>query len=200
MGSPKIITLPQSLSLYLQGVPSTPIVEVRSLLLDHEIDVPVRQLAAHARAGGDVREVGSALAEARLRGVPLDFARACALDLARDKRDPMQRPVNLVRRAAEPQEVFFDPQGPMVFSEIGKFTWRPRLCAGLKINLDTYIGGALGSLIEIRLKLALGLIYNEARDRLVADDALDAFLRDGERVQALARDTRFEVDSLERLD
>lgn len=200
MGSPKVITLPESLSLYFKGVAATPIVEVRGLLLDHAINVPVRQLAAHALAGGDVREVGSALIEARLRAVPLGFTRACELDLARDKRDPMQRPVNLVRRAAEPQEVLYDLKGPMVFGEIGKFTWRPRLCAGLRLNLDNYIGGALGSLIEIRLKLVLRSIYDKARDRVAADEALDALLRDGERVQALARDTRFAVESLERLD
>lgn len=199
MRKPKLITLTERFSLYFQRVPMGPILEVRRLLLDHAIDIPVRSLAAHQLAGGDVREVGSGLVEARLRKVQLDFRRACAIDLVRDREDAMQRPVNLVRQAAEAQEVFFGPKGPLEITKPGRFTWRPRLRAQLRLNLDCYVGGALRDLIEIRLQLALRSIYDAAYDRVSADQALAAWLRDHERVMALAEGTRFRIAALERV-
>lgn len=200
MGSSKLITFSERISLGLRRVPARPIIEVRELLLEHSLDVPVHALSAHVLAGGDVREVGSALAEARLRGVPLDFPRACALDLARDKSNHAERPVNVVRQAAEPREVLFDAAGPMTFQKPGRFTWRPWLRAWIKVDIGNYIGGAQREMIDIRLKLALRVLYESVLDEEAADRTLALWLQNRERIDALSAGTRFSIVELERMN
>jgi uncharacterized protein YqfA (UPF0365 family) len=199
-GRIRLITFAERLSLGLRRVPARPIIEVRELLLANSLDVPVHALSDHALAGGDVREVGSALVEARLRAVPLDFARACALDLARDKTNHAERPVNVVRQSAEPREVLFDPAGPMTFQKPGRFTWHPWLRASVKVNLSTYIGGSQREMIDIRLKLALRVLYDSVLDEDAADRTLALWLRNPERIEALCAGTRFTIVTMDRVN
>lgn len=197
---PKIITFSDRLSLYFLKVPAKPIIEARRGLLEQGLDISVHDLAAHTLAGGDVREVSSALLEARNRGLQLEFNRACAIDLARDKSDPTQRPLAVVKRAVEPETVFFGPQGPFEFQDTARFSWRPRLRGRVVLNLMTYIGGARMEVIEDRLKRALTDIYQHAQNQASADAALSAWLQDAKQLQALADRTRYRLLDLERVD
>ena len=197
--APKLITLSQRLSLWLLRVPVAPILEVRKGLLEIGHDVAVAELGGHHLAGGDVREVGAALAEARRLGVDLDFARACALDLARDRADPAQRSTALVHQAALPREVLFDEKGPMEFRDPGKFTWRPRLLGLLKLNLTRYLDGADEDLIAMRLKLSLRSLYHEANTGEVADRLLAGWLGKATNLPTLSEGTRHTLVDLRRV-
>lgn len=197
--APKPITLSQRLSLWLLRVPVAPIVEARKQLLGIGLDVPVPELGGHHLAGGDVREVGAALVEARRLGVELDFARTCALDLARDRADPAQRSAALVRQAASPREVLFDEKGPMEFRDPGKFTWRPRLLGLLKLNLARYFEGADEDLIHLRLKLSLRSLYLEAGSGETADRLLTGWLGKTTNLPALSEGTRHNLVELKRV-
>ncbi len=197
--APKLITLSQRLSLWLLRVPVAPIVEVRKQLLELGHDVAVAELGGHHLAGGDVREVSAALGEARRLGVPLDFTRACALDLARDRADPAQRSTVLVQQAATPREVLFDEKGPMEFRDPGKFTWRPRLLGLVKLNLARYLEGADEDLIAMRLKLSLRTLYHEASSGDVADRLLNGWLGKSTNLPALTEGTRHNLLELRRV-
>ncbi|MEO0556584.1 MAG: flotillin-like FloA family protein [Bacteroidota bacterium] len=63
-----------------------PILIVQPLIAAHaaEIDVSVRQLEAHHRAGGQVQEVVNTLIRGQMANVELTFSEVAALDLARD--------------------------------------------------------------------------------------------------------------------
>ena len=59
------------------------------------IDIPADKLEAHVLAGGHVLRVINALVAAHKAAIPLDFDRACAIDLAgRDVLDAVQTSVN----------------------------------------------------------------------------------------------------------
>jgi uncharacterized protein YqfA (UPF0365 family) len=197
--APKLITLSQRLSLWLLRVPVAPIVEARRQLLEVGYDVAVAELGGHHLAGGDVREVSAALTEARRLQVELDFPRACALDLARDRADPAQRSAALVQLAATPREVLFDEKGPMEFRDPGKFTWRPRLMGILKLNLTRYLEGADEDLIAMRLKLSLHNLYREAGSGETADRLLSGWLGKATNLPALAEGTKHTVLDLRRV-
>jgi hypothetical protein len=197
--APKLITLSQRLSLWLLRVPVAPILEVRKQLLEIGHDVAVAELGGHHLAGGDVREVGAALVEARRLRVPLDFTRACALDLARDRSDPAQRSTALVHQAATPREVLFDEKGPMEFRAPGKFTWRPRLVGLLSLDLARYLEGADEDLIGMRLKLSLRHLYQEASSGESADRLLGAWLGKTSNFPVLAEGTKHSLLGLRRV-
>jgi uncharacterized protein YqfA (UPF0365 family) len=198
-GPPKIITFPQRVSLWILRVRASPIIEARRRLLEAGQDVSIAELCAHRLADGEVREVADALIEARRLGVPLAFERACALDLLRDREVPAQRPAQLVRAASEARELFLEKSGPMEIAAPGKFTWRPRLRARLKLDLARYLGGADEDLIEMRLKLTLRTLYNQAATAPAADQALAAWLADAKQLSVLDEGARYSLLSIKRV-
>ena len=59
------------------------------------VKIPLNKLEAHYLAGGNVDRVVNALIAAQRAGIPLDFERACAIDLAgRDVLNAVQMSVN----------------------------------------------------------------------------------------------------------
>ena len=70
------------LGMSLRKVPVGMIVDNRITALKAGIDIPSDPLEAHYLAGGDVGHVILALIAADKAGIPLDFNRACAIDLA----------------------------------------------------------------------------------------------------------------------
>lgn len=195
---PTVVTISQRIRLYLLRLPAGRIVETRRQLLSRGIDVSIDQLSAHAIAGGDVTEVGAALLEAYSLGLPLDFMRACVIDLVRDKNDPDTRPTEVVRLAAEPRAHRLPSVGAFEFSTPGKFTWRVSLIATLKLDLATYVGGAGLPTLEARAKDHLFATYERANDVIAADRALAGSLRDAG--EAFTQGTRFKLVSLRRDD
>ncbi|HEY1081104.1 MAG TPA: flotillin-like FloA family protein, partial [Prosthecobacter sp.] len=76
------VSIVNLLAMYLRGVPNALIVDTRITAAKAGIAINTDQLEAHYLAGGEVTQVVLALIAADKAGIPLDFNRACAIDLA----------------------------------------------------------------------------------------------------------------------
>ena len=97
------------------------------------LSIPINKLEAHYLAGGNVDRVVNALIAAQRAGIPLDFEKGCAIDLA--GRDVLQA----VQMSVNPKVI----ETPII-AAIAKdgIELRAKAKVTVRANIDRLVGGA----------------------------------------------------------
>jgi uncharacterized protein YqfA (UPF0365 family) len=140
-------------AMRLRNVPAGVIVNNRITAVKAGIDVSTDLLEAHYLAGGNVQNVILALIAADKAGINLNFARACAIDLA--TKGTNKTVLEAVRTSINPKVIDCpNPQGGRpVIEAVAKdgIGLRVKARVTVRTNLDRFIGGATEETIIARV-------------------------------------------------
>lgn len=141
------------IGMWLRKVPFPLIVDSRITAVKAGIDLSTEMLEAHYLSGGDVPDVVLALIAADKAGIPLNFDRACAIDLA--TKDTGKTVLEAVRTSINPKVI----DCPNPSTGITKITAvakdgiavNARARVTVRTNLDRFVGGATEETIIARV-------------------------------------------------
>lgn len=148
------VSIVNLLAMYLRGVPNALIVDTRITAAKAGINITTDQLEAHYLAGGEVTHVVLSLIAADKAGIPLDFKRACAIDLA--CKGTSKTVLEAVRTSINPK-VIDCPHPDMgrggKIDAVAKdgISLRVRARVTVRTNLDRFIGGATEETVIARV-------------------------------------------------
>jgi uncharacterized protein YqfA (UPF0365 family) len=131
------VSIVNLLAMYLRGIPNALIVDTRITAAKAGLNVSTDALEAHYLAGGEVTHVILSLIAADKAGIPLDFKRACAIDLA--CKGTTKTVLEAVRTSINPKVI--DCPSP----DMG------RGGVTVRTNLDRFIGGATEETVVARV-------------------------------------------------
>lgn len=141
------------IGMWLRKVPFPLIVDSRITAVKAGIDLSTELLEAHYLSGGDVTDVVLSLIAADKAGIPLNFDRACAIDLA--TKDTGKTVLEAVRTSINPKVI----DCPNPNTGITKITAvakdgiavNARARVTVRTNLDRFVGGATEETIIARV-------------------------------------------------
>jgi uncharacterized protein YqfA (UPF0365 family) len=148
------VSIVNLLAMYLRGVPNALIVDTRITSAKAGLNMGTDQLEAHYLAGGEVTHVVLSLIAADKAGIPLDFNRACAIDLA--CKGTSKTVLEAVRTSINPK-VIDCPSTDMgrggKIDAVAKdgISLRVRARVTVRTNLDRFIGGATEETVVARV-------------------------------------------------
>jgi uncharacterized protein YqfA (UPF0365 family) len=140
--------------MWLRGVPNALIVDTRITAAKAGIPINTDQLEAHFLAGGEVTHVVLSLIAADKAGIPLDYNRACAIDLA--CKGTSKTVLEAVRTSINPK-VIDCPHPDMgrggKIDAVAKdgISLRVRARVTVRTNLDRFVGGATEETVVARV-------------------------------------------------
>lgn len=141
-------------AMWLRRVPNALIVDTRITAAKAGIPIATDPLEAHYLAGGEVTHVVLSLIAAEKAGIPLDFNRACAIDLA--CKGTGKTVLEAVRTSINPK-VIDCPHPDMgrggKIDAVAKdgISLRVRARVTVRTNLDRFIGGATEETVIARV-------------------------------------------------
>jgi len=148
------VSIVNLLAMYLRGVPNALIVDTRITSAKAGLKIGTDQLEAHYLAGGEVTHVVLSLIAADKAGIPLDFNRACAIDLA--CKGTTKTVLEAVRTSINPKVI--DCPSPDMgrggkIDAVAKdgISLRVRARVTVRTNLDRFIGGATEETVVARV-------------------------------------------------
>lgn len=142
------------LAMWLRKVPNALIVDTRITAAKAGITIETDQLEAHYLAGGDVSHVVLSLIAADKAGIPLNYDRSCAIDLA--CKGTGKTVLEAVRTSINPK-VIDCPHPDMgrggKIDAVAKdgISLRVRARVTVRTNLDRFIGGATEETVVARV-------------------------------------------------
>jgi len=148
------VSFPTLLAMWLRGVPNALIVDTRITAAKAGIHIGTDQLEAHFLAGGEVTHVVLSLIASDKAGIPLDFNRACAIDLA--CKGTTKTVLEAVRTSINPK-VIDCPHPDMgrggKIDAVAKdgISLRVRARVTVRTNLDRFVGGATEETVIARV-------------------------------------------------
>ena len=148
------VSFPTLLAMWLRGVPNAMIVDTRITAAKAGIHINTDQLEAHFLAGGEVTHVVLSLIAADKAGIPLDYNRACAIDLA--CKGTSKTVLEAVRTSINPK-VIDCPHPDMgrggKIDAVAKdgISLRVRARVTVRTNLDRFVGGATEETVVARV-------------------------------------------------
>jgi uncharacterized protein YqfA (UPF0365 family) len=147
------VSISNLIFMRLRGIPNTLIVNSRITAVRAGINISTEQLETHFLSGGNVEQVVRAMIAAQKAGIPLDFNRCCAIDLA--TLGSGKTVFEAVRTSVNPRVI--DCPNPVA----GKTTidavakdgigLRARARVTVRTNLDRFVGGATEETIIARV-------------------------------------------------
>jgi uncharacterized protein YqfA (UPF0365 family) len=141
------------IGMRLRRVPVGLIVDSRITALKAGINLDTDELEAHFLAGGNVTNVILALIAADKAGIPLDFNRACAIDLA--TKGTTKTVLEAVRTSINPKVIDCPnpASGKMTIDAVARdgIGVRARARVTVRSNLDRFVGGATEETIIARV-------------------------------------------------
>jgi uncharacterized protein YqfA (UPF0365 family) len=148
------VSIVNLLAMYLRGIPNALIVDTRITAAKAGLNVSTDALEAHYLAGGEVTHVILSLIAADKAGIPLDFKRACAIDLA--CKGTTKTVLEAVRTSINPKVI--DCPSPDMgrggkIDAVAKdgISLRVRARVTVRTNLDRFIGGATEETVVARV-------------------------------------------------
>lgn len=147
------VGIPNLIAMRLRQVPYGLIVDARITAKKAGIPMTTDELEAHYLAGGNVIPTVQALIAAMKAGIPLDFTRACAIDLATKGSG---KSVNEAVRTSVDPKVIDCPnptQGRSTIDGVAKDGIQVKVRARVTVrsNLDRFVGGAKEETIIARV-------------------------------------------------
>lgn len=148
------VSIPTLIAMWLRKVPNALIVDSRITAAKAGIKIDTDQLEAHYLAGGEVTHVVLSLIAADKAGIPLDYNRACAIDLA--CKGTSKTVLEAVRTSINPK-VIDCPHPDMgrggKIDAVAKdgISLRVRARVTVRTNLDRFIGGATEETVVARV-------------------------------------------------
>jgi len=141
------------IGMRLRRVPVGLIVDSRITALKAGINLDTDALEAHFLAGGNVTSVVLALIAADKAGIPLDFNRACAIDLA--IKGTTKTVLDAVRTSINPRVIDCPnpASGKVTIDAVARdgIGVRARARVTVRSNLDRFVGGATEETIIARV-------------------------------------------------
>jgi uncharacterized protein YqfA (UPF0365 family) len=141
------------IALKLRRIPLGLIVDHRIAAVRSGVMLTIDELSTHHLAGGNVPMVVLALIAARKAGIPLDFDRACAIDLA--TKGTGKSVIEAVRTSINPRIIECpDPRaGKKTISGVAKdgIVIKARALVTVRTNLSRFVGGATEETIIARV-------------------------------------------------
>jgi uncharacterized protein YqfA (UPF0365 family) len=141
------------IAMRLRGVPVSMIVDSRITAVKAGIQLATDPLEAHYLAGGNVQQVVLALIAADKAGIPLDFDRACAIDLA--TKGTGKTVLEAVRTSINPKVIDCPnpATGKVTIDGVAKdgIGVKARARVTVRSNLDRFVGGATEETIIARV-------------------------------------------------
>jgi uncharacterized protein YqfA (UPF0365 family) len=141
------------IAMRLRGVPVSMVVDSRITAIKAGIHVETDPLEAHFLAGGDITQVVLALIAAAKSKIPLDFDRACAIDLA--TKGTGKTVLEAVRTSINPKVIDCpNPNsGRTTLDAVAKDGIGVKIKARVTVrtNLDRFVGGATEETIVARV-------------------------------------------------
>ena len=140
------------IGMFLRKVPSTEVVNERITAVKAGLDISASDLEAHYLAGGDINNVVLALIAADKAGIPLNYERACGIDLA--TKDTGKTVLDAVRTSINPKVI--DCPNPAAgitkITAVAKdgISVNVRARVTVRTNLESFVGGALEETIIAR--------------------------------------------------
>ncbi|MCW0219798.1 MAG: flotillin-like protein FloA [Prosthecobacter sp.] len=148
------VSIVNLLAMYLRGIPNALIVDTRITAAKAGLNISTDNLEAHYLSGGEVTHVVLSLIAADKAGIPLDFKRACAIDLA--CKGTTKTVLEAVRTSINPK-VIDCPSNDMgrggKIDAVAKdgISLRVRARVTVRTNLDRFIGGATEETVVARV-------------------------------------------------
>ena len=147
------VGIPTMIAMRLRGVPVAMIVDSRITAVKAGLEIGTDPLEAHYLAGGNVNQVILALIAAEKAGIPLDYNRACAIDLA--TKGTSKTVLEAVRTSINPK-VIDCPQassGKTTIDGVAKdgIGVKAKARVTVRSNLDRFVGGATEETIIARV-------------------------------------------------
>ncbi len=147
------VGLGNMVAMRLRGVPVALIVDSRITAVKAGIQLATDPLEAHYLAGGNVQQVVLALIAADKAGIPLDFDRACAIDLA--TKGTGKTVLEAVRTSINPKVIDCPnpATGKVTIDGVAKdgIGVKARARVTVRSNLDRFVGGATEETIIARV-------------------------------------------------
>ena len=147
------VSIPTLIAMRLRGVPYSLIVDARITAAKAGIPIKTNGLEAHYLAGGNLIPTVQALIAADKAGLPLDFDRACAIDLA--TKGSGKTVVEAVRTSVNPKVIDCpNPEGGRkTISGVAKDGIEVNVKARVTVrtNLERFVGGAQEETIIARV-------------------------------------------------
>jgi uncharacterized protein YqfA (UPF0365 family) len=148
------VSIATLIAMWLRGVPNALLVDTRINAATAGIPITSDQLEAHYLAGGDITQVVLSLIASDKAGIPLNFDRACAIDLA--VKGTGKTVIEAVRTSINPK-VIDCPHAEMgrggKIDAVAKdgISLRVRARVTVRTNLDRFIGGATEETVIARV-------------------------------------------------
>lgn len=147
------VGLGNMVAMRLRGVPVSAIVDSRITAVKAGIQLATDPLEAHYLAGGNVQQVVLALIAADKAAIPLDFDRACAIDLA--TKGTGKTVLEAVRTSINPKVIDCPnpATGKTTIDGVAKdgIGVKARARVTVRSNLDRFVGGATEETIVARV-------------------------------------------------
>tara|TARA_B110000438_G_scaffold115582_2_gene113239 strand:+ start:3236 stop:4258 length:1023 start_codon:yes stop_codon:yes gene_type:complete len=139
---------------YLRKLPYSLIVDARIMTTKAGLPITTDQIETHYMAGGDIIQTVQALINAHTAGIPLDWKRACAIDLA--TKGTEKSVMEAVRTSINPKVINCpSPQqgGRMTIDGVAKDGIQVKVKARVTVrsNLELYVGSAQEETIVARV-------------------------------------------------
>ena len=140
-------------AMRLRGVPVSMIVDNRITSVKAGLNLTTDPLEAHYLAGGDVTQVVRALIAAERAGIPLDYDRACAIDLA--TKGTGKTVLDAVKTSINPRVIDCPnaASGKSTIDGVAKdgIGVKAKARVTVRSNLDRFVGGATEETIIARV-------------------------------------------------
>ncbi len=147
------VSITNLVAMRLRQVPYGLVVDARITAKKAGIELSSDELEAHYLAGGSLIPTVQALVAAMKAGIPLDFTRACAIDLA--TRGSGKSVVEAVRTSVDPKVIDCPnpAQGRSTIDGVAKdgIQVKVRARVTVRTNLDRFVGGAKEETIIARV-------------------------------------------------
>ncbi len=147
------VGVPTLVAMRLRQVPYGLVVDARITAKKAGIDLTTDELEAHYLAGGNVIPTVQALINAMKAGIPLDFTRASAIDLA--TKGSGKSVLEAVRTSVDPKVIDCPnpQQGRSTIDGVAKdgIQVKVRARVTVRTNLDRFVGGAKEETIIARV-------------------------------------------------
>lgn len=137
------------IAMWLRKVPAALVVDSRITAVKAGIDLSTDVLEAHYLAGGDVDHVVLALIAAAKAEIPLNFDRACAIDLA--VKGTGKTVLEAVRTSINPAVIDCPISGKIDAVAKDGIQVRARARVTVRTNLERFVGGATEETIVARV-------------------------------------------------
>lgn len=186
------------IAMWIRKVPASLIVDSRITAAKAGLDFTTDQLEAHYLAGGHVADVVLSMIAADKAGIPLQFDRACAIDLA--VKGTSKTVLEAVRTSINPA-VIDCPGGGGKIDAVARdgIQLRARARVTVRTNLDRFVGGATEETIIARVNEGIVTSIGSAashKDVLENPDHISKRVLE----RGLDANTQFEILSIDIAD